>query len=156
MKKILFLLVLALSFVSCSEDNNLEQMRPATRTSNDFSLFQNINIYDQAINGEIYCPYKAEYTFTFAFVGSPGTSYFVAMAGAKSLYPANGSSHRTVTVTLEPGFNYFDVRLLFSDGDQQAEARLVIEKINGKPIYMEEGSVDLVIGARTPHNVANH
>ncbi|WP_455591427.1 hypothetical protein [Bacteroides sp.] len=148
MKKILFLLVLALGFVSCSQDENFEQTPPlTTRSSSSFSLFQDVNTYAQSINGQIYCPYEATYTFTFTFVGSPGSRYFVGMSGANNLTPSNGSSHRTVTATLKPGFNYFDVSVSFSGEGQRAEARLVIDKINGSPIYNEEGYVDLAISA---------
>ena len=154
-KRVIYICLLI--FVASCENNSvldsqetLESNSVSTRSMPGYTMFQNVIRYESAASasmyGDIYCPEAAEYTFIFRFVGSVGTRYF-AHVGDKSLYPSNGFSFRTVTAKLKAGTNTLDIGVNFSGANQQAEMRLVIDKINGKPLYNEDGFVDLAMMA---------
>lgn len=159
MKRIAIYIFLLLLVSSCEQSSILDSQEEqesgsiTTRSNysiSEYSMFQNIVRYTSAasasMTGDIYCPEQAEYTFMFSFRASPGVNYY-AYVGDLVLYPSNGSSFRTVTAKLKAGTNTIDVGVNFSGANQQAEVRLVIEKINGNPLYSEEGYCDLAFGA---------
>ncbi len=160
-KEIIFCLFLLLITSSC--DNNVIDPHgqsfenvddPTLRSSGSgYTLFQNIDSYviegrgDSYIEGKIYCPSDAVYTFIFAFNGDAGVNYYANLASSMTLRPTNGGEFRTVMVPLKKGVNHFHVGIDFNAPGQVAEARLVVTKINGQSLRGEDGYVDLALYA---------
>ncbi|TCO93047.1 hypothetical protein EV202_10830 [Bacteroides heparinolyticus] len=140
-------LITFILFSSCEQTINSENKTSVTRVSTTNTLFTNIKEYTRPLTGEssieaeIFCTKPTIYTFIFAYNGNG--SYWVSLAGKVLLYPSNSATFRTISVNLNPGRNQFAVDVLFSKGNQQGEARLVIDRIDGKKCGTEEGYIDL-------------
>lgn len=151
--KILFYLCLLLVVSSCEKSVIMDECHDSRQTSSsvnsNFSYFLNTESYtdkysgDTSITGDIICTKETEYTFVFAFNGSAGVKYEAGIGTNVRFYNTNGSSFRTITTKLAPGTHHCFVELYFSNENQTADARLVIQKINGS-LPEGEGSGDLV------------
>lgn len=122
-----------------------------TRSSNAmYNGFSNVKTLeepkgDMTMTGDIVCSEPTEYTFRFAFDGSSGTAYEAGIGTQIRLYPYNGSTMRTITVTLPAGTNKCFVKTIFTGSNQQAYARLVIEEVNGSKSIPVNGYEDLTV-----------
>lgn len=148
-----FIISCLLLLASCQQSDLLEEVHNASassRATQEASYFKNVERYvsdasgEVHIKGEIHCTEETEYTFIFSFQGSAGTSYEAWIGYNSHLFPANGSPVREIKTKLKPGIHICSVQIYFSDSDQQADARLVIRKINGTTAGVGEGSGDLV------------
>lgn len=149
-KRLLLPLFSILSLFSCNQeeiinnDANLE-----SRAANSaYSYFLNVESYTSVSGevttiGEIHCTQAGTYNIIFAFNGDAGSSYW-GYIGSNSVYPSNGSTFRTMNVTLQPGIHKCSISVLFSDVNQQAEARFYIQGINGSPSGNYDGYGDLI------------
>lgn len=150
--KFYFIVSCLLLLSGCQQSDLMEEVTNASissRAVQTVSYFKNVERYENDLSGEVYikgeihCTEEAEYTFIFSFQGSVGTGYD-AQIGYNHIYPSNGSSFREITMKLKPGIHQCCVQIYFTGRNQQADARLVIRKINGTTSFVAEGSGDLV------------
>ncbi|GAA4183292.1 Ran-binding zinc finger domain-containing protein [Sphingobacterium ginsenosidimutans] len=146
--RIIILSITLLNLLSVQAKTTDPPFRKTNLTlSNEFTLFQNIQTYldptgEFTIEGEIFCPTAATYTFEFAFTG---VGSYIGYLSDGILRPQIGEKARkTVTANLHAGTNQLSLKVLFSKPNQSAYARLVIDKINGQNLGSEQGYVDLV------------
>lgn len=140
-----------LLLASCQQSDLLEDIdvvNVSFRATKETSYFKNVERYiedsgEVYIGGEIHCTEEAEYSFIFAFQGNAGASY-EAWIGSNHIYPSNGSSFREITMKFKPGIHTCSLQIYFTGPNQQADARIIIKKINGTASTAGEGSGDLV------------
>lgn len=152
--KIRFLLPLfcILSLFSCNQEEiiNNDANLESRSVNSAYSYFLNVESYtsdttgEATIVGEIHCTQAGTYSILFAFNGDTGSSYW-ANIGSNLIYPSNGSTFRTMNITLQPGIHKCSVSTLFTDVNQHAEARLYIQGINGSSAGDYEGFGDLTV-----------
>lgn len=148
MKKILFLLfILALCGCNQEEIINSEVTLESRSVNSAYSYFLNVESYtadngEVTTSGEIHCTQAGTYNILFAFNGDTGSSYY-GFIGSNPITPTNGSAFRTMNLTLQPGIHKCSVMVLFTDVNQQADARIYIQGINGSSPGDYDGYGDL-------------
>lgn len=152
MKKILFLLVLALGFISCSEDENLQSTtNTTTRSDGTGSAFTNIKWYSndwtEEISGNVTCTATSNVTFKMVF--SPGSTGNVSCTVIfnNSSYHYSSSANKDLTISLPEGVSDISLRLERGNLNESvnAIAKMIITKVSGGSIVgFPDGYGDLV------------
>lgn len=147
MKKILLLLVLAFSFVSCSQENCLEQTTVPTTRSVPMGVFTDLEEYSgnmyKEISAIITCSEASTVTFTIA-LNYPSSSRFSAYYWiGNASYGLNQSKIQDVTVNLPKGTSSVSIRL--SQGNVSSfggYARMFIKEVNSGAVTGYSGGYD--------------
>lgn len=147
MKKILFLLVLALGFVSCSQDASIESAIPAATRSVPNGAFTGLEEYSgnmyKEISAIITCSEASTVTFTIA-LNYPSSSRFSAYYWiGNSSFGLNQSKIQDVTVSLPKGTSNVSIRL--SQGNASSfggYARMFIKEVNSGVVTGYSGGYD--------------
>lgn len=147
MKKMLFLLVLALGFISCSQEDCLEQTAVATTRSVPTGAFTGLEEYSgnmyKEISAVITCSEASNVTFTIA-LNYPSSSRFSAYYWiGNSSFSLNQSKIQDVTVNLSKGTSNVSVKLsqgnVYSFGGY---ARMFIKEVNNGVVTGYSGGYD--------------
>lgn len=147
--KLFSLLCLLLISVSCEKSVTLDDvsdMRIAPRSvNNDYSFFKDVEgIGTSHLSGYLYCSKPSTYTIMFSYSGDAGVIYEAGIGDNIRVYPTNGESLRTITVTLQPGKHRCFVDLSFQQGGLCGTALFNIRAVNGDLLAGTEGYGDLV------------
>lgn len=137
-----------LLLTSCGQSELLDDslVSPVSRalTNNGYTYFQNITSSGtNSIEGDIYCSKEADYSFTFVFQANAGASCQVRVGSTIMNVAANDL--KKFTVKLPAGTTHCCVEINPLGVEQQAYARLTIDKINGSSAGSYEGYGDLTV-----------
>lgn len=145
MKKILFLLVLVLSFTSCTQDESIEQT-VSTRSvpSGAFTDIEEFsgNMYKE-ISADINCAEASNVTFTIALHYPSGSRFSSVFGIGNSNYSLNQSTIQDVTVDLPKGSSSVSVKLNKNTTTSLGGyARIIIKNVNSGSVTGYAGGYD--------------
>lgn len=154
MKKILFLLVLTLSFVSCSEDESFQSASNPVTTRGDVpgTAFTNIEWYSsdmiEEISGDVTCTAASNVNFKMVFSSDYQKNASCTLIFNNKSYNYNSPIIvNNLTVNLPEGTSRISVRLTRIDYSRPvyATAKMIITGISGGSIVgSPDGYGDLV------------
>lgn len=146
MKKILFLFILALGFVSCSQDENIEQVSAITRSIPN-GAFTGLEEYSggsyKELAAEITCLEASSVTFTIALHYPSGSRFSGSFYIGGSGFSLNQSTIQDVTVNLPKGTSNVSVQLNRNTTTSiGGYARMFIKEVNSGSVAGYAGGYD--------------
>ena len=153
MKKILFLIVLALGFISCNENEDFQSVTNTATTRSDVpgNAFTNIEWYSndmtEEISGNVTCSTASDVTFKMVF--SPGFTGNVSCTVIfnNTSYHYSSSVNKNITINLPEGISNISLRLERGNNTEPVDAiaKMVITKVSGGSVIgFPDGYGDLV------------
>lgn len=150
MKKILFLIVLALGVASCSQDESIEQATITTRAG-IAAAFTNIERYSdnasEQISGDITCSAPCEVSFKIAYRSYTTNEMVCTVDAGDKHYVLNYSDISDFKANLPEGTSKVILKISRKDlYPSQAYARMIITDVKGGNILGPDNAYgDLVV-----------